>query len=76
VRFRIPGPLWAEDVEITAQRDRIVVAMLLLHASRIDPYRRDLVADDRHHIRTRELFHRLGVPDLLRSAPGGGRMKG
>jgi len=35
VRFRILGPLWADRVEITAQRDRIVLAVLLLHANRI-----------------------------------------
>jgi DNA-binding SARP family transcriptional activator/tetratricopeptide (TPR) repeat protein len=35
VRFRILGPLWADRMEITAQRDRIVLAMLLLHANRI-----------------------------------------
>ena len=32
MRFRILGPLWTGEVEITAGRDRVVLAMLLLHA--------------------------------------------
>lgn len=35
MRFRVLGPLRAGDAEITAGRDRVVLAMLLLSADRV-----------------------------------------